>query len=81
VLRVLNYYLPTMFSIRTRSFWRDEHGQDLAEYCLVTALIALVALGIFYHISGGVQDLWSTANSTLVSGSLPASGLAHTPAP
>jgi Flp pilus assembly pilin Flp len=44
---------------------RDQ-GQDLAEYCLLTALIALIALGIFYHVSGGIQGLWSSTNTTLV---------------
>jgi len=61
-------------------FWHDEQGADLAEFCLITALIALVALGIFYHISGGVHDLWSTANTTLVNGSSQGVGLAHNPA-
>ena len=44
-------------------------GSGLAEYCLVVAAIALVALGIYIHMSGGLHDLWSTANSTLESGS------------
>jgi Flp pilus assembly pilin Flp len=47
-------------------FRRDDHGQDLAEYCLLTALIALIALGIFSHVSGGIQAMWSTAGTTLV---------------
>lgn len=46
----------------------DELGQDLAEYCLLTALIALIGLGILYRVSGGMQNLWSTANTTLVQG-------------
>jgi len=25
----------------------EDHGQDLAEYCLLTALVALIAFGIF----------------------------------
>ena len=63
------------------SFWHDEQGADLAEFCLITALIALVAFGIFYHISGGVHDLWSTANTSLVNGGTSTSnGLAHSPA-
>ena len=43
-------------------------GSGLAEYCLVVAAIALIGLGIYLGMSGGVHDLWSTANSTLVSG-------------
>jgi len=47
---------------------RDERGQGLAEYCLITALIALIALGIFWHVSGGLQGGWGTANTALASG-------------
>jgi len=45
-----------------------QRGHGLAEYCLVVAAIALIALGLYIRMSGGVQDLWSTANSTLVNG-------------
>lgn len=53
-----------------RRFLRDfdELGQDLAEYCLLTALIALIGLGILYRVSGGMQNLWGNANGTLVQG-------------
>jgi len=44
---------------------RQSEGQDLSEYCLLTALLALIALGIFWHVSGGMQALWSSGNSTL----------------
>jgi len=46
-------------------FFIDDRGQDIAEYCLMTALVALVALGIFIHVAGGVQAIWSNANSTI----------------
>lgn len=48
------------------AFLRDQAGQDLAEWCLITALVALASLGLYYRLSGGMHDLWSTANSTLV---------------
>jgi Flp pilus assembly pilin Flp len=48
-----------------RKFLGRENGQDLAEYCLLTALVLLIGLGIFYHVHGGMADLWTTANSTL----------------
>ena len=54
-----------------RSF-RDLHtgdrGQDLAEYCLLTALVALLAVAILIHMSGGMQALWDSANTSLVAG-------------
>ena len=42
-----------------------DRGQDLAEYCLITALIALVAGAIFCYASGGIQGIWSSAGTTL----------------
>ena len=42
-----------------------DYGQDLADYCLLTALIALIALGIFCHVSGGIQGMWSNVGTTL----------------
>ena len=47
----------------------DEKGQDLSEYCLLTALVALIGLGLFLYVTGGVKNLWTTANTTLATGS------------
>jgi Flp pilus assembly pilin Flp len=54
-----------------RRFWRDEHGQDLVEYALLTALIGLVGLTVWSTIVSligarytdydtGVQGLWES---------------------
>jgi Flp pilus assembly pilin Flp len=48
-----------------RFLMEEESGQDLAEYCLITAFIALVALGIIWHVSGGLQGMWTSINSSL----------------
>jgi Flp pilus assembly pilin Flp len=47
---------------------KDDKGQDLSEYCLLTALVSLVILGLYLYASGGVKNLWSTANTTLDNG-------------
>lgn len=47
------------------TFWRQEDGQDLADYCLLTALVALVAAGIMFHVSGGLDSLWNIGNQNL----------------
>ena len=47
---------------------KGSHGQDLAEYCLITALVALVGLGIFLYMSGGIQNIWTSANTHLGAG-------------
>jgi Flp pilus assembly pilin Flp len=44
---------------------RREDGQSLSEYCLLTALVALVACAIFVYASGGIQNLWTVANTSL----------------
>jgi Flp pilus assembly pilin Flp len=54
-------------------FRRNDLGQDLAEYCLMTAIIALIGLGIFYQLSGGFQNLWGTADSAIAAASAGAS--------
>jgi Flp pilus assembly pilin Flp len=51
-----------------RAWQSEDRGQDLAEYCLLTALVALVALAFIIHASGGMQALWSGANTSLTAG-------------
>ena len=63
-----------------RSIRTEESGQDLAEYCLLTALLALVAAGIFVQASGGIQAIWGTANTQLVAGNSATANQATTPA-
>ena len=62
-------------------FWRfvkalqsEDRGQDLSEWCLLTALVALVALGIIVQLSGGMQAVWSGANASLTAGNAAISG-------
>jgi Flp pilus assembly pilin Flp len=77
--------LTKLFQLVSRVFQKEDRGQDLAEYCLLTALIALVAVGIFVYCSGGLQALWGSANTTLAAGnavtnSQPAGATASAPA-
>lgn len=55
------------------AFFRSEDGQDLADYCLLTAVLALLAAAILFRISGGLDNLWTVANHTLHSGNAAAS--------
>jgi Flp pilus assembly pilin Flp len=47
----------------------EDRGQDVAEYCLLTALVALLAVAVLIHLSGGMSALWSDANTSLTAGS------------
>jgi hypothetical protein len=37
----------------------ETRGQDVAEYCLITAVIVLISLGIFLFVTGGVAGVWT----------------------
>jgi Flp pilus assembly pilin Flp len=51
-----------------RGLQSEDRGQDLAEYCLLTALVALVALGIVVQLSGGIKAVWYGAYTSLTAG-------------
>ena len=46
-------------------FVKDEQGQDLIEYTLLMAFIALASAAIFNGAGTSVKTIWSTANSQL----------------
>jgi len=48
--------------------WEEECAQDVAEYCLITALVALVCLAIFWCCIGGLQGMWTSMNHSLATG-------------
>ncbi|MGO9255638.1 MAG: hypothetical protein ACLQU1_04960 [Bryobacteraceae bacterium] len=50
---------------KIRRLFREEGGQDLSEYCLLLALVVLIAAGVFLKVSGGVQSLWAVADTTI----------------
>jgi Flp pilus assembly pilin Flp len=64
-----------------RRFRNEEGGQDLAEYCLLTALLTLIAAGIFVYSSGGVQAIWAGANTSLTTGNTSATSMSSPATP
>lgn len=48
------------FINRLRSFVREESGQDLLEYALLVALIALVAVGAVTAAGGTVSNVFTS---------------------
>ena len=55
-----------------RSFWKDEQGQDLIEYTLLMAFVALASAALFMGAGKSIKGIWtnsgtqlSTANSNL----------------
>jgi len=55
------------------NFLRDEQGQDLIEYTLLLAFVALASAALFIGAGGSVSGIWSVANSQLGAASTSAS--------
>ena len=45
--------------------WRDETGQDLIEYTLLMAFVALSSAALFISAGTNVSKIWSVSNTTL----------------
>jgi Flp pilus assembly pilin Flp len=52
-----------------QKFWQDESGQDLIEYTLLMAFVALASAAIFIGAGGSVSTIWTNANTTLANAS------------
>src|SRR5690348_10828708 len=50
-----------------RIFLGEEVGQDLIEYTLLIAFVALTSAGLFLGSGANVQQVWSSANTVLSS--------------
>ena len=47
------------------SLWREEEGQDLTEYSLLVAFIALLTAGLIGSPMKSVITIWTSGNTTL----------------
>ena len=48
------------------NFLRDEQGQDLIEYTLLLAFVAMASAALFIGAGNSVSGIWSVTNSRLV---------------
>jgi Flp pilus assembly pilin Flp len=48
-----------------RSFVLDDQGQDLIEYTLLMAFVALASAALFIGAGGSIKGIWTTSNSQL----------------
>jgi len=54
-------------------FWNDEQGQDLIEYTLLMAFVALASAALFLGAGGSVKGIWSVSNNELAQANAKAS--------
>jgi Flp pilus assembly pilin Flp len=57
-----------------RNFWNDEQGQDLIEYTLLMAFVALASAALFIGAGKSVQGIWTATNSQLTAANTSAQG-------
>lgn len=59
------------------AFLNDEQGQDLIEYTLLMAFVALASAALFIGAGGSVSGIWTSANTQLGSAATAAGGAAE----
>jgi Flp pilus assembly pilin Flp len=55
------------------NFVKDEQGQDLIEYTLLMAFIALASAAIFVNAGKSVSSIWGSASTQLSNAAVSAS--------
>jgi Flp pilus assembly pilin Flp len=48
-----------------RRFWQEDEGQDLIEYTLLMAFVALASAALFINAGGSINGIWNAANARL----------------
>ena len=56
-----------------RSLYNDEQGQDLIEYTLLAAFVALASGALFLGFGDNLKGMWTTSNSQLTAANTSAS--------
>jgi Flp pilus assembly pilin Flp len=55
------------------NIWNDDQGQDLIEYTLLMAFVALASAGLFLGAGGSVKGVWAVTNNQLAQANAKAS--------
>jgi Flp pilus assembly pilin Flp len=56
-----------------RNFWNEEQGQDLIEYTLLMAFVALASAALFIGAGAKISSIWSVTNTQLANAAAAAS--------
>ncbi|HWF07537.1 MAG TPA: Flp family type IVb pilin [Bryobacteraceae bacterium] len=56
-----------------QQFWQDESGQDLIEYTLLLAFVALASASLFVSAGTSISSIWTSASNQLSNAALSAS--------
>jgi len=56
-----------------QNFLKEESGQDLIEYTLLLAFIALASASIFFSAGGSINSIWAQGSTQLSNAAVSAS--------
>lgn len=56
-----------MINSTFNTFWKEEAGQDMVEYSLLLAFIALAAVGLLSGIKTSISTIWQSISTNLSS--------------
>ena len=62
-----------MINSTLKAFWQEEDGQDLVEYSLLLAFIALAAIALLTSAGSSVKGIWTSVNTSLTNANTAAS--------
>lgn len=48
-----------------KTLWQEEDGQDMVEYALLIAFVAIAAIALLGGVGNSVKSMWSNISSTL----------------
>jgi Flp pilus assembly pilin Flp len=48
-----------------KAFWNEEGGQDMVEYSLLLAFVALAAVGLLSGVKASITKIWTTISTNL----------------
>lgn len=56
-----------------KKFWQEESGQDLIEYTLLLAFVALASASLFLSTGNSINQIWGSASTQLSNAAISAS--------
>jgi len=54
-----------MINTILHAFWKEEEGQDMVEYALLLAFVALAAVSLLSGVKTSINTIWTSVSTNL----------------
>ena len=54
-----------MINTMLQAFFKEEDGQDMVEYALLLAFVALAAVAVLTNVKTSINSIWGSVNTNL----------------